>query len=242
MNEIEKYAQDWEKSSNTFFEQGDYKWMARQLKEYKTVLELGCGTGQSTLSLLQQGLNVIAVDKNPSCLSLARKRVEAFQSSSSEAINGTARFIEADYSEPDFVNNILDTLNFDIVVCWNVGTYWDRNMIEKYVKPMLEYGLTADQIKNNPESSYGEYMLWKACQIAAFKSCAVQIVDRSAEKVTKLHDPYYKSLKKEFLFKTIHYENHKTYALSSNGRKLTIKGREVDTTCLKIYLVSVLMK
>ena len=83
MNEIEKYAQDWEKSSNTFFEQGDYKWMARQLKEYKTVLELGCGTGQSTLSLLQQRLNVIAVDKNPSCLSLARKRVEAFQSSSS---------------------------------------------------------------------------------------------------------------------------------------------------------------
>ena len=224
MNEIEKYAQDWEKSSNTFFEQGDYKWMARQLKEYKTVLELGCGTGQSTLSLLQQGLNVIAVDKNPSCLSLARKRVEAFQSSSSEAINGTVRFIEADYSEPDFVNNILDTLNFDIVVCWNVGTYWDRNMIEKYVKPMLEY------------------VLWKACQIAAFKSCAVQIVDRSAEKVTKLHDPYYKSLKKEFLFKTIHYENHKTYALSSNGRKLTIKGREVDTTRLKIYLVSVLMK
>ena len=193
MNEIEKYAQDWEKSSNAFFEQGDYKWMARQLKEYKTVLELGCGTGQSTLSLLQQGLNVIAVDKNPSCLSLARKRVEAFQSSSSEAISGTVQFIEADYSEPDFVNNILDTLNFDVVVCWNVGTYWDRNMIEKYVKPMLEYGLTADQIKNNPESSYGEYMLWKACQIAAFKSCAVQIVDRSAEKVTKLHDPYYKS-------------------------------------------------
>ena len=62
------------KCSKCFFlEQGDYKWMARQLKEYKTVLELGCGTGQSTLSLLQQGLNVIAVDKNPSCLSLARK-------------------------------------------------------------------------------------------------------------------------------------------------------------------------
>ena len=34
----------------------------------------------------------------------------------------------------------------------------------------------------------------------------------------------------------------KTYALSSNGRKLTIKGREVDTTRLEIYLVSVLMK
>ena len=30
--------------------------------------------------------------------------------------------------------------------------------------------------------------------------------------------------------------------LDRDGRKLTIKGREVDTTRLKIYLVSVLMK
>lgn len=242
MNEIEKYAQDWEKSSNAFFEHGDYKWMARQLRGYKTVLELGCGTGQSTLSLLQQGLNVIAVDKNPSCLSLARKRVEEFQSSNSETINGTVQFIEADYSEPDFVKNILDALDFDVVVCWNVGTYWDKNMVGKYIKPMLEYGLTENQIKCNPESSYGEYMLWKACQIAALKSCAIQIVDRSAEKVTKLHDPYYKRLKKEFLFKTIHYENHETYTLSSTGRILTVKGRKVDATRIKIYLVSIMMK
>ncbi len=242
MNEIEKYAYEWENSANTFLEQGDYKWMARQLKGFKTVLELGCGTGQSTLSLLQQGLNVIAIDKNPQCLRLAQKRVEEFQSSNSEIINGQVQFIEADYSEPDFVKNVLDTLNFDVVVCWNIGTYWDANMIQKYIEPMLKYGLTVEQIKSNPESSYGEYMLWKACEIAASKPCAVQIVDRSAEKVTKFHDPYYKSLKKEFLFKTIHYENHKTYALSSKGRMLTVSGKEVNATRIKVFLVSVIMK
>ena len=56
-----KYAQEWDQSAQRFYNQGDYDWLAEQLNGYTTILELGCGTGQSTLALLKQNHKVIAV-------------------------------------------------------------------------------------------------------------------------------------------------------------------------------------
>ena len=50
MTEKEKYANEWNNSAEYFSEHNSYKHLAAQISRYKTVLEIGCGTGQSTLA------------------------------------------------------------------------------------------------------------------------------------------------------------------------------------------------
>ena len=64
MTQKENYALEWNKSAQFFYDHNSYKHLSDQIKKYKTVLEIGCGTGQSTLSLLEAGHNVIAIDQN----------------------------------------------------------------------------------------------------------------------------------------------------------------------------------
>ena len=42
--------------------------MANKHEGHEIVLEIGCGTGYSTLALVESGYKVIAVDKNPECM------------------------------------------------------------------------------------------------------------------------------------------------------------------------------
>ena len=44
-------------------EKNYYSWMADNLTGHKKVLEIGCGTGYSTLALLEKGYDVIAIEK-----------------------------------------------------------------------------------------------------------------------------------------------------------------------------------
>lgn len=55
-----------------FYDKGYYTWMVDKLTAYKIVLEVGCGTGYSTLALVERGYKVIAVDKNPECFEKAK--------------------------------------------------------------------------------------------------------------------------------------------------------------------------
>ena len=50
MNEKEKYAVEWNNSAQYFYDRNSYKHLVAHIREFKTVLEIGCGTGQSTLS------------------------------------------------------------------------------------------------------------------------------------------------------------------------------------------------
>ena len=72
MNDELIYSEQWNVSSKYFYDKGYYAWMADKLTAYKIVLEVGCGTGYSTLALVERGYKVIAVDKNPECLEKAK--------------------------------------------------------------------------------------------------------------------------------------------------------------------------
>jgi len=58
MNEIKQYAEQWNTSAQFFYEKKYYQWMCEKLIEFKTVMEIGCGTGYSTLALLNSGHKV----------------------------------------------------------------------------------------------------------------------------------------------------------------------------------------
>ena len=72
MNEKIKYSEQWDISAQYFYNKGYYSWMADKLTGYKNVLEVGCGTGYSTLALVEKGYRVIAVEKNPECTLMMR--------------------------------------------------------------------------------------------------------------------------------------------------------------------------
>ena len=140
-----------------------------------------------------------------------------------------------------FINDVLSLISIDVVICWNIGTYWGKEKEQDIIPKMLQYGLTIEQIQQSPESSYAELIIWNACSIAKEKNCAVHIVDRAMHKITKDNDPYYKQLKKEFEFKKIKYVNIRATTLSQGGRKLITQGKLNSKREIPIVLVSILI-
>ena len=200
----ETYAKKWNINAEHFPNNNSYLWMCSKINSYKTVLEIGCGTGQSTLALLKNGHRVIAIEKNLSCIDAAKTlignsgyKVESIENSENDF---DALIINKDLLESE---DYIKQYSFDIVICLNVGSYWDRDMAKYYSIPMLRYGLTLEQIKKDPESSYAELVLWYSCRIANEYSVPIHIVDRCGEEYNSDNDPYYFMLKNEWGFSNI---------------------------------------
>lgn len=246
MNEKEQYAVEWSKSADYFQQNNSYYLLTKRIKSYHNVLEIGCGTGQSTLALLKAGHTVIALERNPYCIVKAQELIQAAGFNICKSVEDISKnsvcFIECDVSSSNFLDTTLPVLNLDIVLCWNIGTYWDKKITEDAVPKMLEYGLTINQIKDNFESSYCELIIWYACNIASKKKCAVNIVDRGVYKINRLNDPYYYKLKEECGFSKIDYKNIKSTTLSTGGRQLITNGTVNTEHILPIVFLSIIMK
>ena len=237
MKEIKKYADEWDVSAKHFYDNGYYTWMQHAIGDFDTILEIGCGTGYSTLSLIENGHKVIAIDKNSECIKKARNLIE-----SSSVDEGEIVFLEGDITDDEFRNTLLSSFKFDAVICWNIGSYWSKEMVEFYLPPMLEYGLSLEQIVENPESSYSELILWEACRLAKEKHVPIHIIDRGLELLNVTNDQYYKLLKEEFNFHEIVYNNLSATSISNSGRVLSVKGNKNSDEILKIVLLSILIK
>lgn len=237
MNDELIYSEQWNVSSKYFYDKGYYAWMADKLTAYKIVLEVGCGTGYSTLALVERGYKVIAVDKNPECLEKAKALL-----SEKGYINGEVSFVAGDIVVDEIRNELINKFEFDVVICWNVGTYWNRQMIEYYLPCMLEYGLNRQQIASNPESSYSELIIWDECRLAKAKGVASHIVDRGAEVINAQTDPYYYTLKDEFGFSSIEYDNKVADSISGGGRMLTTNGTINTETKINIIFISIMYR
>lgn len=150
-------------------------------------------------------------------------------------------FIEADIAVEEFQLKIL-SLCFDVVICWNVGSYWDKETIQFYLPYMLEYGLKIFQIQQNLESSYAELILWNTCKIAAMKGIPVHIVDRAGKIVNETMDDYYCTLKEEFHFSSLEFDNLHADSISNGGRMLVTNGIINREKVINTILVSIFMK
>ena len=188
------------------------------------------------MALVENGHKVIAIDKNRDCIAKAKQLLTDKGFTENNVI-----FVEGDIAEDTFRNGLVSTFDFDIVLCWNVGSYWSKSMIEYYLPYMLEYGLNRFQIAQNPESSYAELIIWETCRLAKEKQAAVHIVDRGAEILNEQNDPYYKMLKDEFGYTSIIYDNQKALSISKGGRMLATNGVVNKEDFLDIVLVSILM-
>lgn len=207
-----KYAYQWETSANHFSNNKDYDWMAECIPEYNCVLEVGAGTGHSTLMLAQKGHKIVAIEKNEHCILKAKELLRcngvSYCDLNSLDANATVVFINSDIC--DIYLDQLYNLNIEVVSCWNIGTHWSKEMMEYYIGKMLNYGLTVDQIKENMESSYGEFIQWSTVGTARKLGVPVHIVDRNLYPINEENDVYFSSLKEEFNYESIQYISRET--------------------------------
>lgn len=230
------YAEQWDESAKYFYDTKRYHWMAEKISDYKTVVEVGCGTGYSTVALVETGHKVIAIDKNSNCLEKAKELID------DRGLGDEVIFVEGDIATDEFRSFLKNQYDYDVVVCWNVGTYWSKEMIQFYFPYLLEYGLNVTQIRENPESPYAELIIWDSCRLASDSNVPVQIVDRGTQYINYQNDSYYKTLGAEFSYLEIKYDNLECDTISSKGRMLSTNGVVNDSEKIEIVLVSILLK
>lgn len=240
--EKQKYADEWNESAKFFYENKDYSWMCNCINGYGTVLEVGCGTGQSTLALLENGHKVIAIEKNNYCIDIAQQLVTSkgytYDTSLNKVDEVDVVFINGDISDRVFISKIPKN-SFDIIICWNVGSCWSREMIEFYTPKLVEYGLSIEQILDNPESSYSEYIIWLTCKIGNEFCKSVHLIERLGRELDSDDRNYYDSLREEFLFRQVKYDSKETYSISKGGRILSVDQRQYRDERLKLILFSI---
>lgn len=247
MTEKQKYASDWEKSSDDFVKQNIYNKLSEQLSSFPIILEIGCGTGQSTLSLLENGHGVICIEQNDECLVKAQERIRntnfTVKDNPKKLKQGEVYFILGDVTDCVFMNNLLSNIDIlNVVLCWNVGTYWDIERKDIINKLLKQWNFDDRYINEMPESAYVELIILIACQIAKIQSCALHIVDRGTKNISRENDPYYYGLKTEFGFNKISYKNIKASTLSQSGRKMISDGNVIEMDKVGITLYSILIE
>lgn len=238
-----KYANQWETSANHFLYNKDYDWMADCISEYNCVLEVGTGTGHSTLILAQKGHRIIAIEKNEHCILKAKEllRCNGVSYCDLNSIDADAAVVFINSDICDIYIDQLYNFNIDVVACWNIGTHWSKEMMEYYIGKMLNYGLTVDQIKENVESSYGEFIQWSAVASARDLDVPVHIVDRNLYPINEDNDVYFSSLKEEFNYESIRYMSRETSSKSIGGRPLTARNCVLEDDEVQVVLISILM-
>lgn len=236
MTEEKKYADQWNESAKYFYQNDSYSWMSSHIEEYHSVLEVGCGTGYSTLNLAQKGHIIQAIDKNQFCLERAKTLIK------NNNLENCVHFISGDVADDSFRVQVAKKNDFELVVCWNVGTYWNNEMFKFYLPHMRKYGLTDDQIRQNPESSYAELMLWDACDIASKKKVPIQIIERIEQELNQNLKDYYGALASEFGYRRIKCDIAEGSSISKGGRVLTISGLPNMSENVKLNFLSIVFE
>lgn len=237
MKEMVEYAEQWDVSAKYHYDKGYYAWMAQRISGYNTVLELGCGTGYSTLALCKEGFKVLAVDKNSNCIQKMKQLLD-----NNGIIDEQVVLLEGDVVGDDFRTILLSEYKYDIVLCWNVGSDWSKRMIQYYYPYMLEYGLDLQQIQTNPESAYVELINWETGRLAKAQNVPMHFIDRGVENMEAKKDPYYWTIKDEFGYSEIIYENLVGDSVSNGGRVLSTNGKVHTSKTVAVVFNSMLIK
>jgi|GEM_PF-730068 len=245
MNAKMKYADQWEKSSEYFHSNGEYQWMVDNIRKYEVVLEVGCGSGYGTLELLRNRHKVISIENNEYCLEQAKNKIEnegfIVNTDMTEFNNSDVVLINSDITDASILDQFRNC-KIGVVICWNVGSYWSEEMATRYLSKLLSYGLTLEQIKENPESSYAELVIWSTLSTAKKLKASTQIIERVGRKLIKEDRDYYRLLRKDFAYKNVKFNQKMTKALSKGGRMLSVQGNPQNVDELDIYLTSIMFK
>jgi SAM-dependent methyltransferase len=75
-NDQKKYAKKWQNTSEFINDQDGYSWMADIVDKYNKIVEIGCGTGYSTLELAKRGHKVFSIESNVACINATIEKLK----------------------------------------------------------------------------------------------------------------------------------------------------------------------
>lgn len=182
MNIKEKYAYLWGEDSKELYSKGLYDWMAENINEYKNILEVGCGIGFSTLSLLKKNHNVVSIEFNDFCINKTEDLVK-------EKGYNNFKIIKYNISESNCLN-ILKEINqkINIIICWNPGGANSLSNVEKIavLKDLQTLGYLEPE--NGFYNNYSENLIRSACKLGQKLNVDVHIIDRDDNKDRVISD------------------------------------------------------
>lgn len=142
------YSEKWKLSAAFNEKENYYKWMNSFIKQGSRILEIGCGTGESTFSLSKNCDYIVVLEENTECLLKAKnylldKNVEVinykrlikvqnkvskykkkYSEMKNERIKSKVTLIESDVVHDFNINNWLSCQpKFDYIICWLLGTH-----------------------------------------------------------------------------------------------------------------------
>lgn len=205
------YADKWSRSSEFFYQKGYYHRFAEPLEERKLILEIGCGCGFSTLSLAECGHEILAIDNNTYCIDMAYELI------SNKGFSDSVCFLEMDVTNTQALNELAEKFKYDAVVCWNIGTVYDKNL-------KVDDNKSEEENREIIVEEFRQKFLAYSCALAQYKEVPFQIVDRTEQKLNDSELDYYRKIGKNFGYNQIDYSYFEGESLSSDGVALMTNG------------------
>lgn len=262
-SERTEYANEWARSSEKFFSDGDYAWMSSFITQKGFVLELGVGVGYSTLQLLKDGHKVIGVDENPKCLDFAERLLKengynAIRIKREKIIFDKSYTIEYDnininpqefdviLIEGDFLHrddfeffdenlvNWLKKFSITTVVCWLIGSHSGRIFNKNLQDYALRFTTTTAYRIQSQNSAY------ELADMILDVGGVLQLVDRAPAFDEKAFIAHHKE-QASVTSLEVSRGDSRAFKPASDGVKYTVDSKtELRSTDDEMYLVSAL--
>jgi hypothetical protein len=137
------YSDEWRETSDEYSILGIYDWCVRQICDSSNVLEIGSGTGNSTIKILESGKNVTSIESNEYNFLLTKKRILLSNLNSSffdsDVFNFTNltenNLILSDYIDtPKIFQELVGYKKFNAIICWLLGVHSAAHLEEHLQK------------------------------------------------------------------------------------------------------------
>jgi len=196
-----EYSESWQKDAEYFFEKSYYKWMAEHIAHSKNILEIGCGTGYSTLALLNEGHKVISIEENSFCIDKTEALLnskgfnvakinnrEVYEASPDYGYKLSYKDIDNKSEDYDVIlvqGDIINDSNFikwlkeegqfpiSAVICWLLGTHNSRGFNKVF---------DLNEVKNSSDARiYTQNIIYELCDVVLPDNGYLHIVDRAVD-------------------------------------------------------------
>lgn len=124
-----QYAANWQATAESNSASGAYAWMASNTLQPQRLIEIGCGSGHSTASLLAKGARILAIDENKSMIDRAVKHLKQFCSVEKLTLADMPNFdwdtgsqvkiLHANIFSPAFPDSLPS--GAEAIMCWIIG-------------------------------------------------------------------------------------------------------------------------